>query len=450
MQIFWLLTLAVFMGAALLSLRWGVILYLIGALIFPSLWLGETTAVRFELIYCLWLLFVFFLRIAVLNLAFRWHPVLSKYGLFLLVIVLSTMFALVGRSSEGSLIEEAVSLYGILRPLLVMWLVLNISVDERFASRVLQALLWLTVPIALLSIEQTLGANIAQQVTLQGYTSPSRTPVFNLLEELGVITRSTGVFESPVYNAVYFVLILTTVGFALVIGSPAFGSKRFLYLLFGLAAVAGTTTLTSTFLMGATLAVAVLVFMLGYRYPKRLLQFAVAIAGVASMFVIVGLPYFTQQGAFAGTLNYQVNKILSGTLLYTRYSSEDGQLRGTYEAIQERPVIGWGLTEREGAFVGDSLYISVFYWGGIIGLGSFLWLVCSILKHAWRNRGEESLRGQISWMVLLWTLLLLATGVGSPSFFILRLQEWYWALVGVSLNLCSQANGNKTRHEHAG
>ncbi len=450
MQVLWFLALAALMGIALLSLRLGMILYLVGALIFPALWLGETAAVRFELIYCLWLFLLLFLRKSVAGLAFRGHSVLGKYVLFLGIISMSAVFALLNGEAEGSLGQIMVSFYGLLRPLIVAFLVLNVSIDEKLASHVSRAFLWLSIPIALLSIGQTLGVDITQQLTLQGYTSPSRSPVFRLLEERGVIIRSTGVFESPVYNAVYWLLVLTTAGFGLLTGSPTFGGKWFLYLVFGLAVVTGITTLTTTFLAGAVLVMATLVLLVGYRYPRHCFRFAIGSAGVAGTFVIVGLLYFTQQATFAGSLGYQVNRILSGTLFYTRYDAQGGILKGTYEAIQHRPVIGWGLTEREGAFVGDSIYISVLYRGGIIGLGVFLWLVYSILKHAWRNRSQGGIPGKICWMLLLWTLLLLATGVGSPSFFILRLQEWYWAFVGLSLSLCSQSYQKKTRHEHAG
>ncbi len=439
MQVFWLSTLAVLMGMALVSLRWGVILYLVSAFIFPSLWLGETTAVRVELIYCLWLTFISFLRGASLRGTFKWHPILSRYGVFLLVIVLSTMVALVDSSSEGSVMEMLISFYGIFRPLLVMFVVRNIPFDEKFSSRLSWAFVWLAIPIAILSIGQSLGVGIAQRVTLQGYTSPSRSPVFRLLEEQGVIIRPTGVFESPVYNAVYWLLVLTTVGFSLVIKSLALGDKWFLYLVFGLAIAVGPSTLSSTFLVGAAFVVATLVLFLGYQYPKHFFRFAIGSVCVASIFVIVGLSYFTRQPAFEGTLRYQVDRILSGTLFYTRYDPEGGILVETYEAIQQRLIIGWGLTESEGAFGGDSIYTSVLYRGGIIGLIIFLWVVFSILKQAWQGRSRDGLQAKISWMVFLWTLILLVTGVGSPSFFLPRLQEWYWALVGMSLNLSSQS-----------
>jgi len=443
MQALWFLIMVTSMGVALRSLRLGVILYLIGALIFPALWINETTAVRFELIYGLWLLFLLLMHKAVSKSTIRWHLILTKYITFLGMIFLSTMLALIDTSSMSSLPRIVIPFYGMFRPLLVMLLFLNIAREDKLAFRLFQTFLWLAIPIALLSIGQTLGINLVEQITVQGYTSPSRTPVFRLLEEQGVIIRSTGVFESPVYNGVYWVLVLTTTGFALFSGLPVFRRRSFLYLILGLALLAGITTLSSTFLAGAVLATAVLLFLLGYRYPRWFFRFAIGSTLAAGIFVFTILPYFVQNSTFAGTLSYQINRVLSGTMFYTRYDPKGGIFVETYEAIGRRPIIGWGLTEVEGAFVGDSIYVSMLYRGGVIGLGIFLWVIYSILKHAWRHRKMEGLQGRLAWVVLLWTLLLLATGVGSPSFFILRLQEWYWALVGMSLGLSSQAYRNK-------
>lgn len=185
-------------------MRKGLALYLIGALILPSPWFGEEVALRFEVIYCLWLVFAFFLRKAASGFTFRWHPVLSKYGLFLVAVILSTVLTLLSKASEGPLMKSLVSFYGVLRPLLVMFLFLSGPVDKKFVQRILWAFVWLSIPIALLSIGQTLGLSVAQEITLRGDTSPWRTPVFRLLKEQGIIIRSTGVFESPVLNAIYF------------------------------------------------------------------------------------------------------------------------------------------------------------------------------------------------------------------------------------------------------
>ena len=91
----------------------------------------------------------------------------------------------------------------------------------------------------------------------------------------------------------------------------------------------------------------------------------------------------------------------------------------------------------EGVFVGDSLYVSTLYRGGVFGLLLFLWVVWAILRHTWRYFRTVGIYGEVNMLSFLWTLLSLVTSVGAGGGFLaLRLQEWYWAIVGISLNAC--------------
>lgn len=436
MKVSWILILIILMGISLLSVQRGAIFYLIGALIFPSLWLGEEVSLRFELIYCLWLVFVLLIKKTVTGSTLRWHSLLSKYLMFLINVFISTVIVILSEASHVTLMQLLVSFYGVLRPLLVMFLFMNIIVDEKFMQHIVRTFIWLSVPIILLSIGQGIGVSIAQEITRLGYASPWRAPVFKLLEEQGIIIRSTGVFESPVYNAVYFLLVLVTIGFVIVRSSQRnFSNKLILYLLMALVIVAGVTTLSSTFFLGIIFVAIVLVSFLGRLYSKRLFQFALGSMFVGGLFIALLLPYFFRQSVFAGTFAYKMGQILSGGVLATRYDPTSGILSETYVAIQERPILGWGVVRaNEDVFIGDSIYVSILYQGGFIGLSIFCGVIFSVLRHMWRVRNETGLLGEIGWVGFLWTLVLLVAGLSSPSFFILRLEEWYWALVGLSLN----------------
>lgn len=435
MQAFWLLALVLFMGIALLSLRAGLIVYLVGALIFPSLWFGEEVALRLELVYCLWLLFVFSIRKASSGFTFRWHPVLSTYGLFLVAIILSTMLSLVSIESESPFIQSLTQLYGILRPLLVMLLFLNVPAEEKFVQRILWAFVVVSIPIALLSLGQTLGLGIAQEITLRGYTSPSRTPVFTLLEERGVILRATGVFESPVYNAVYWLIIaITSMYLLLAKHKYPLKNRLLLYFVLGLSAIAGIATLTATFLVGASIVILLSLVFLLPKYPRRFHRLAIPTTFVIGVLLLIILPRLLENPIIAGPLRYKVERVLNAEVLNTRYDPESGILASTYEAIIQRPVFGWGLIQTKDVFVGDSAYISVLYQGGGVGLALLLFVLWFILRHSWRLREEKAALGDVIWLVFLYTLLLIPLGIGAPSFCLPRLQEWYWALVGLSLN----------------
>jgi len=431
-KLMWIMLLVVGVIVSLRSLRWGLLYYLIGTLIFPVLWVGEI-AVRFELVYCLWLFFLLFAERILKRKYFCWHFILSRYGLFLMAVIVATLVT-IPALGEINLFAHLVSFYGMLRPLLVMLLFLNISLDEEFLRKVLWVFVWLSIPLALLTITQSLGIGLAERITLLGYTSPWRTPVLASLKDIGIIIRGTGVFESPVYNATYFLLVLNLNGFLIIRGGLRPFQRIIIYLSMVLAFIGGITTLSSTFLAGLIVCVGLFVFFVWPKYKLRFLRLALVSSCIVILIGFLIVPRLSENPVFAGSLRYQIERVTSGSVLETRYDPAIGILEGTYKAIIERPILGWGLNQREGSFVGDSLFISLLYSSGIVGLVLFLWTIFSILMYTMRRRHTRDMYGTINQIVFMFSLLLLAVGVGQPSFFVLRIQECYWALVGMSLN----------------
>lgn len=440
MVVAWIAVLLVLMCLSLYSFNWGLIFYLASALLMPSLWLGEI-GLRVELVYCLWLVFVFLIRKFLTGSPIKWHKVLSWYGLFLVVVAISTVIVLLTSISVDSFTQLAVSFYGILRPLIVMFLFLNTSDDEAFAWRVLWTLVWASIPIALLSIAQTARLNTATQVTLLCYVSPSRTPVFTMVNTLGAILRSVGVFESPVGNGVFFLLVLVAAGSLLTFGGYRPFWRWILYASIGLALVGGVTTLSSTFLIGFVLVLALFVIFVGPRHLRSFLGVAVPMICVGVLVAALLVRWFAVMPLALGTLRYEVQRILSQAVLQTRYNAATGSLANTLQAILKRPILGWGLASIEGVFVGDSLYVTTLFRGGIIGLFVFLSTIWFALRSMVRNSRVSGTIGKISQTAIIATLVVLVVGVGSPSFSILRLQEWEWAVIGLSLKSGSVKSG---------
>ncbi|MDD3565130.1 MAG: hypothetical protein PHN90_05600 [Methanothrix sp.] len=422
--------LAVFLS--LRSFRWGLILYLIIALIFPAQWFGELS-LRFELVYLLWLVFVFFMHKSISDSTFVWHSVLSTYVLFLMLIILSTTLALISNLSEGSLTQLITPFYGILRPLLVLCLFLNAPVDEKFPKLFLWAVVWLNIPIALLSLGQSLRFGIAQEITLKGYTSPWRTPVFFYLEEGDQYFRSVGVFESPIYNAIFSLIVLVTI-VILLVNKYTLYRQIILYISFSFALLAGITTSSSTFILGLVVISGFFLIFFGLGCIRRFYRIALAVICVVGILFFITMPQLAEIPRLSNGLHYQAHRIQTCSVFESRYDSSSGAFANTFQAIIERPILGWGLTKVEGAFVGDSIYIVTLYRVGMVGLALWLFLVILILKCSWSCRKNQGVFGDICWLVFLITLLLSATGVGAASFFLPRIQEWYWALVGISLN----------------
>ncbi len=420
-------------------------MYLIGTLVLPVLSIGSSS-IRFELIFCLWLALVLFSHRAVQASRLRWHSVLSIYGLFSVIVGIATLvvFLTTRNLIMNTWHDQLVSLYGFLRPLIVLVLFMNVPIDQRFVRQALWALVLLNIPLAVLSIGQTLGLAVAKQITVLGFTSPWRTPVARLLDQLHIIIRSTGVFESPVNNAVFSLLVLTVAGYLLIRGRHRPLLQWLLYLSIGMALASGFTTLSSTFLIGLAVCNVLFVLLLWPMYKRRFLRIAAGVICIVTLTGLLLVPRLSQSNIFSGTLRYQVGRILLGTVLQTRYDPRLGLLAVTYKAIGQRLVLGWGLAQIKGVFVGDSLYVSILYTSGIVGLIVFCWMLWNVLAYTWRTRTTDGSPCDSSQIAFLFTLLLLAVGISAVSFFILRIQEWYWALVGMSLNrwlLQSHMNG---------
>lgn len=433
-ELIWLCLLIIGILLSLHSIRYGLLYYLFGAIVFPVLRLGDI-AVRFELVYCMWLFIIIVINRMITRPVFKWNPVLSLYALFLAAVIAATLLAL-PTVEKVDIFGQSVMLYGLLRPLLVIFLFLNVRLDEAFARRVLWLIIWLSIPLALFSIAQVIDLSIAEKVTTLFYASPARTPIFALIEETGSIIRACSVFESPLYNAAYFLFVLLASGIFLVTVECNPFQRRILYVSLGMATIGGIITLTSTFFIGIILSICLIFLIVRPRF-QVLFSGSSAVTICIVIALILALLLITQTSentAFVGTLKYQIHRILSGSVLETRYDPETGFLLNTYQAILKRPLLGWGLFPQEGVFVGDSLYLVLLYRGGLVGFGLFFLIIYGILRYTWKQQNAVGMYGITNQIVIMYTLLLLVIGVGQTAFFTMRIQELYWALVGMGLN----------------
>ncbi|MBC7078972.1 MAG: hypothetical protein H5T42_00600 [Methanothrix sp.] len=390
---------------------------------------------RFELVYCLWLFIIIVINRTITRPVFRWHPVLSLYALFLAAVITATLLA-IPTVEKVDIFGQAVILYGLLRPLLVMFLFLNARLDEAFARRVLWVVVWLSIPLALFSIAQVIDLSIAEKVTILFYTSPARSPVFALIEETGSIIRACSVFESPLYNAAYFLLVLLAGGVFVLTAECNPFQRRILYVSLGAAIIGGIVTLTSTFFIGVILSICLIFLIVRPRYQVLFSGRSAATICIVIVLILALLLITQTSGntAFVGTLNYQIHRILSGSVLESRYDPETGFLLNTYQALLKRPLLGWGVLPQEGVFVGDSLYLVLLYRGGLVGFGLFFLTIYRILMHAWKQQNAPAMYGITNKIIIISTLLFLAIGVGQTAFLTIRIEEFYWALTGMGLN----------------
>jgi len=433
MTIIWLALFVLGVALSFFSVRWALVYYLVGSLIFPVLWLGEI-AVRFETVYCLWLFILVLFNKLKKDTIFHINKAMKFYGLFLVIVLLGTLVNIL--SSGQSFLELSVQFYGLARPFLVMFLFSNASLPLYTVESIVWVFMYLNIPIALLSIGQSLGLDLAQRITVLGYSSPWRTPISGLLLSTGRILRSTGVFESPTYNGVYFTLVLCTASVFLLQSAPKGFKKLFLYGNIGLAFLAGISTLTSTFLIGS-LVVIVLVTAASVK-TKHYRAYWAYVMGlcIVLLFTALAINAFTADPVIFSELEYQVKESFSGSMFDTRYGPDNTVLVNVYRAVLEKPLLGRGLVNMEGVFIGDSLYLSVLYRGGILGSMLFFLVILRILRHSLHLLNKSYPEGAIGAVCLLWTLASLAEGLGSGgAFYVLRLQEWYWAVVAMAMSI---------------
>ena len=445
MTIIWLALSVVGVALSFFSIRWALVYYLVGSLIFPVLWLGEI-AVRFETVYCLWLFFLVLFNKLKKNTIFRINKIMKVYGLFLVIVLLGTLVNI--SSSDQNFLELSVQFYGLARPFLVMFLFSNASLPLYTVESIIWVFMYLNIPIALLSIGQSLGLYLAERITVLGFSSPWRTPISNLLLSTGRILRSTGVLESPVYNGVYFTLVLCAASVLLMQSAPDGFKKWFLYGNIGLAFLAGLSTLTSTFLMGSliTIFLVTATFVKTKRY-KAYLAYVIGIC-IVLLFTAGVIGEFLTDPLISSELAYQVKESFSGKTLDSRYGSGSTLLVNVYRTVSDRLLIGWGVVDTENVFVGDSLYLSVLYRAGILGSVLFFLVILRILRHSLYLLNKTFPDAVIGAVSLLWTLISLAEGLGSGgAFYVPRLQEWYWAVVAIAMSIpvsSRQANMGKS------
>lgn len=316
--------------------------------------------------------------------------------------------------------------YAYLKPALIVIIFANAGFREDDLPPFLRIFAATAIPLGLFAVTQTLGIKAATDLTLSAYISPGRIVVERLIDELGFILRAVSVFEHPSYAAAYFLIAFATSIYLLfeLRGTP--GKKRPLLLpLLSLfcSFLGGVMTLSGTFVAGFSLILFLLFLRL--RWKNKLL--AVAASGALGALIIGYIMALSEKGDYesiANNITYQVRRVVSMELFETRYAKNTGYLARTIDEIRENPIIGYGWSRKQGVFIGDSMYVVVLYQSGVIGLILFAWWVLATY-----HLGKQSHTGNE--VLLVWLFVLLIAGVGIPSFFTPRLNDWVWALCGI-------------------
>jgi hypothetical protein len=411
----------------LLAPRRGLRWYLIAVLVAPYFVLGSVT-LRLEVGLTPILLMILLLsqdRVLVPPILPAWFG----WWTWLLIVTAFEMFTVIHSSVVW------LDIYTFLRPVLVVALFYLAGYSEREAVRVIRDFVLLALPLAGFALAQVAGSSLATSITVDYYNS--RAAVTNLIESLGSIARAVSTLELPANAATYF---LMAIGGAVVLLAERrtleHGFRRWPLLVAGIAGLAGGFAAGSaTFIAG----VGVLCLWVVYRSVSgkqgRLLLIGLVVA-------LVGLGFgglFLRGATYrARILQFQVGRVSSGSLLDTRYASESGNLIPAIDAIKQQPLTGHGLVALPGVFLGDSIYVLLLYTGGVVGLLLFGTVLVRVVRVARRT-------GVAGRVCLVWLAVLLAAGVATPTFFAPRIQDWWWAIVGIVLSLARHRNESVTK-----
>ncbi len=398
-----------------LDARRGLFAFLAAVLVAPYLTVaGLVLRVEHVLVPCLLLLLVVKARPRPLVLGVAVWGYLAWWSWLLLATLLPA-------PSAGTSELSWITVYTLLRPLGVVILFSSTVMHGDDVFRLTRWFVLSAIPLGALALLQLAGNDLATWITVAAYTSPGRTPVADLLATLGIIVRAVSVFESPTYAGSYFLLAAGCGARLLLAGPPPGGRRAPLTVGMIAALLGGTATLSATFLAGSVLVGALLLATARGRARLGLL-----VAGGALILVLaiaIGRA-FSGPDLASGTLAYELERVRTFSVLTSRYSTSGGIIIDAIGAIQERPLVGWGLSSPEGLFVGDSLYILLGYYGGLFGSVLFFGTIALAAHRGLTRSGAAPI-------FLLWVVVLLASGLGSPSMFIPRLQDWWWAMVGL-------------------
>ncbi|MES2376112.1 MAG: hypothetical protein V4553_06030 [Bacteroidota bacterium] len=288
---------------------------------------------------------------------------------------------------------------------------------------------FLSVPIALLALGLAAGNSLASSITQNFYTSPSR-PVFDnqmAFIDIGYSFRSIGVFENVSYYASY-ILVILSLGLSFVLNKQLNNkSVKAQLIITGvilLNLIAGISASSLTFYVGA-------LFIISYFFVKRPLLSIKLISGMLIIATVIGAFFYTQIinsiQQYLDVFQYLYQSFLGGDKLTERYSLAGREYGDLTQIIQSKWLLGNGFRYYDKIVVNDSLYLEFFYQAGLIGTLILVMFIGLMFFNTIKKRAIKAHR------IYLIFLIILITGIGCNSISIVRMSEWLWIIMGITV-----------------
>jgi hypothetical protein len=406
--------------------RVGALAYLVFLLVAPNIvLLGESFRLEHVLPPCM--LLILMLRRSVAQERIKVPGFGLIYVLWIAWLLAATF---VSSPSDPIALLDWRAVYGYVRPLLVLIVFYNLKIDEDWIRWAAIAFAMSAIPQALLAVGQTSAIGFVRDFTELAYTSPGRDVFVRTVmdEDRGYLFRAICTFENVSYAAIFFLLSLFTGVLMWSRRHSRSAAQRAILLGSILASlVGGVLTYSATFIAGVALFWFWLVVTLRGKWRVWLVVLSV-ISGLAVIELLRYMPAFVQERA-EGMTGYQVDRLLTGAFLNGRlYIPEGDYLLDSWRIALENPIVGSGFFSEEGLIVNDSVVIVLFYTGGLVGSGLFLAVGLMLL----RSVVQPGLPKQL---LRLWWWVMVITGFGAMSFFVVRLTDWWWAMAGAIAGL---------------
>jgi O-antigen ligase len=172
---------------------------------------------------------------------------------------------------------------------------------------------------------------------------------------------------------------------------------------------------------------------------KKRMLLALLVAGMLLLLLFPSLLPKAVVDRIGYTLDQPYHKdqaVVMGHRLDTSTSARLESMAQAWNAFQEKPLLGWGIT---GWHFIDSQYPRQLVETGLLGLAAFLFLVTAVLRSAWRSmqrlRAHDLEYYGVACGFIGGTAGLVVHSLGANSFIIVRIMEPFWLVCALVLVL---------------
>lgn len=383
--------------------KWLVPVWLVVSLYWPVMTVGGS---EFRIDYPLTAILVLWL---ILKQRMRRETLLPTFFI-LLAIPLFVVGSLIG-AHFGYDFSIATTL-GFFRPL-VLWMFWLEVLRFCRVSKVIQIIAVVMLPAAVLSILQIALPDVLGQFTIELFSSQSREATQHLMSAT-LISRAVSVFQLPANAALAFLLAVVAAFYSAQL--KPIRQHRLIYAALGATyALAGVTTASKTFFLGAALLITyvVLTSVTERTFPLPVLIAVVALSGFLAS-VIQNLMEHNQ--AFQWQAMKQLAMAFGTDAFSSRFDPRGGNLAPAFLHWREYFITGLGGATPS-YFIGDNLYLYVLARTGVLGL---LGLIGAFSRGIILSVRSTKLEGK---SVAIGLVLICAAGLGTPCLWSPRLAE---------------------------